>query len=142
MRMSEGIFVRDHMILMIRLFEKIKILRVAIVGKTQVDMVLETLLDSFKQFKLNYSMNKMVMNLTELRRELQTTEGILKDQRGIHIMVKGSLGFSSQKKKNISETIKQKERFKGKEKRKKSQCKGKCFLYGKKVHWKKKCQNS
>ena len=142
MRMSEGIFVRDHMILMIRLFKKIKILRVVIVGKTQVDMVLETLLDSFKQFKLNYSMNKMVMNLTELRRELQTTEGILKDQRGIHIMVKGSLGFSSQKKKNISETIKQKERFKGREKRKKSQCKGKCFLCGKKVHWKKKCQNS
>ena len=48
MRMSKGISVRDHMILMIRLFKKIKILRVVIVGKTQVDMVLETLLDSFK----------------------------------------------------------------------------------------------
>ena len=48
MRMLEGISVRDHMILMIRLFKKIEILSVAIVGKTQVDMVLEILSDSFK----------------------------------------------------------------------------------------------
>ena len=38
------------------------ILRAKINGETKVDMILETLLDSFKQFKLNYSMDKILMN--------------------------------------------------------------------------------
>ena len=32
-------------------------------------------------------------------------------KRGIHMVAKGSLGFSSQKKKNTSEITKQKEKF-------------------------------
>ena len=42
------------MICIIRLFNKMEILGVEIDGETQVDMVLKTLLDSFKQSKLNY----------------------------------------------------------------------------------------
>ena len=44
-------------------------------------MILKTLPNSFKQSKLNYNMNKMVMNLIKLMRELQTIKGILKDPR-------------------------------------------------------------
>ena len=40
-------------------------------------------------------MNKMVMSLIELMRELQMVEGILKDQKGIHMVVKGSSSSSS-----------------------------------------------
>ena len=90
-------------------------------------MVLKTLLNSFKQLKLNYSMNKLVISLTELMRELQTIEGILKDQRGIHMTVKGSSTSSCQKKKNTLMTTKQKRNFKGKEK-KKSKGQGKNFV--------------
>ena len=68
-KMSEGTLSRDHMICMIELFNEMEILGVEIDGETQVDMVLETLLDSFKQFKLNYNMNKMVMSLPELIRD-------------------------------------------------------------------------
>ena len=68
-KMSEGTLIRDHMICMIELFNEMEILGVEIDGETQVDMVLETLLDSFKQFKLNYNMNKMVMSLPELIRD-------------------------------------------------------------------------
>ena len=110
-----------------------EILGVEIDGETQVDMVLEALLDYFKQFQLNYNMNKMVMNLPELMRELQIAEGILKDQKGIHMGVKHSSGSSNQKK-NTTKSTKQKGKFKGKSEKKKSQGQGKCFLYGTKGH--------
>ena len=38
--------------------------------ETQVDMVFETLFNSFDTFKLNYLMNKLSYNLTELMKEL------------------------------------------------------------------------
>lgn len=42
--------VRDHMIHMIELFNKIKILKLKIDEETKVDMVFKTLLNSFKKF--------------------------------------------------------------------------------------------
>ena len=72
-------------------------------------------------------------------REHKMTKGILKDQRGIYMAVKGSLGFSSQNKKNTIEFIKQKGKFKAKGKKKKSKGHDKCFLCGKKCHQKKEC---
>ena len=50
-------------------------------------------------------------------REHKTIEGILKDQRGIYMVVKCSLGSSNQNKKNIIEFTKQKRKFKGKKRR-------------------------
>ena len=100
--------IRDHMIHMIKLFNKKKILGTDIDGETHVKIVLETLLYFFKSFKLNYSMNKLMMSLIELG-----------TKRGIHMVAKGSLGFSSQEeKKNTSEITKQKGKFKGKGKKK------------------------
>ena len=133
-KMSEGTPVKGHMIHMIGLLYNMEILEAKIDGETQVDMVLETLLDNFKQFKLNYNMNKMVMNLPELMRELQIAEGILKDQKGIHMGVKHSSGSSNQKKKNTMKSTKQKGKFKGKEKKKKINGQGKCFFCGHKGH--------
>ena len=67
-------------------------------------------------------------------------EGILKYQKGIHMEMKGSLSSFIQKKKNtMKSTKKKKKKFKGKEKKKKIKSQGKCFLYGKKGHWKKEC---
>ena len=85
------------MICIIELFNEIEIFGVEIDRETQVDMVIETLPNSFKQFKLNYFMNKLMMSLTKLLRERKMTQGILKDQRGIHMKIKGSLGSSSHK---------------------------------------------
>lgn len=47
-KMSKGTLVKDHMIGMNRLFNKMKIFRTKIDGENQVDIALETLLDSFK----------------------------------------------------------------------------------------------
>ena len=49
---------------MTELFNKIEILGVEIERETQVNAILKTSSDSFKQFKHN--MNKMVMSVTEL----------------------------------------------------------------------------
>ena len=119
-----------------------KIIGAKINGETQVDMFLETLSDSFKQFKLNYNMNKMVMRLTELMRELQMVEGILKDQKGIHMVVKGFSSSSSQKNKNTIESTKWKRKFKGKREKKKSKGQEKCFLFGQKGHQKRNSLSS
>ena len=42
-----------------------------------MDMILQSLLESFKEFKLNYNMNKKIYTLSELMNELVATEGIL-----------------------------------------------------------------
>ena len=71
-------------------------------------------------------MNKLVMNLPK------SNEEILKDQKVIHMEVKGSLSSCNKKKKKNSKSTKQKGKFK--KYNKKSKGNGKCFLNGKKGH--------
>ena len=47
LKMSEGTLVRDNIMRMIKLFNKIEILGAEINKETKVEMVLETLSDSF-----------------------------------------------------------------------------------------------
>ena len=65
------------MIHMIALFNDVEILCAEIDREIQV--ILEILPDSFKQFRPNYIMNKLMMSLPELMKEHQMIEGILKD---------------------------------------------------------------
>ena len=95
------------MVCMIGFFNEMEILEVEINVKTKVNMMLETLLDSFKQFKLDYSMN--MVNLLKLMRELHRVEGILKDQKSVHMVV-NSLNSSTKKKKNKNGNIKKKKK--------------------------------
>ena len=69
-RIRLGTLVKTHILEVISLFNDMEIIRVEIGGETQVDMVLETLSDSFATFKLNYSINKIYYNLIELMKEL------------------------------------------------------------------------
>ena len=45
--------------------------------ESQVDMILQLLPKSFKEFRLNYNMNKKIYSLSELMNELVAVEGIL-----------------------------------------------------------------
>ena len=40
----------------------------------KVDMILESLLDSFDHFKRNYNMNKLKLTLVDLMHELESVE--------------------------------------------------------------------
>ena len=62
--------IRVHMLEVITLLNNIETMGPLINKETQVDMVFETLSDSFDTFKLNYSINKLSYNLTELIKEL------------------------------------------------------------------------
>ena len=56
--MAETTLVRDHVLKMINLLNELEILRAEIDGESHVDTILQSLLDSYNQFCLNYNMNK------------------------------------------------------------------------------------
>ena len=65
-RMAKGQSIREHMLKMMDNFNVAEILGANIDMHQKVDMILETLPVSYNQFKLNYNMNKLNMDLTEL----------------------------------------------------------------------------
>ncbi|XP_047256067.1 uncharacterized protein LOC124888823 [Capsicum annuum] len=78
--MVERTSVRKHVLKMISRLNELKIFGTVIDKKFQVEMVLQTLSNSFHQFCLNYNMNKMNFALAKLLNKLQTAESIIKQQ--------------------------------------------------------------
>ena len=68
---------REYCLKMISNLNKLEVLGVDIDGESQVDMILQSLTELFKEFRLNYNMNKNIYSLSELMNELVATEGIL-----------------------------------------------------------------
>ena len=56
--MAETTLVRDHVLKMIGLLNELEILGAEIYRESQVDIILQSLPNSYKQFFLNYNMNK------------------------------------------------------------------------------------
>ncbi|KAL3370916.1 hypothetical protein AABB24_007773 [Solanum stoloniferum] len=79
-KMVEGSPVKDHVLNMMSYLNELNILGVAIDKESQVEMILQTLPNSFQQFHLNYNMNKMDLSLAKLLNELTTVESIIKQQ--------------------------------------------------------------
>ena len=75
--MAEGSSVREHWLTMISNLNTLEVLGVDIDGESYVDMILQSLPESFKEFRLNYNMNKKIYTLSELMNELVAAEGIL-----------------------------------------------------------------
>ena len=144
-KMSEGSSVRDHCLKIISYLNELEILGATVDRETQVDMLLETLPDSFNQFKLNYNMNKMTLSLPELMKKLQAAEGILRAKGSIHIAKVGtSLGKpkgKNQKKKNNKKSANKNLTPSGRVGKKGTKAKpqGKCFHCGEKGRWKRNC---
>jgi hypothetical protein len=87
MHMKLGTPVRDYILELIAQFNIAEVLGTEIKSETQVDMALETLPEMFSQFKVNYNMNKMEMSLTELMKELESTEATLKMESGNALII-------------------------------------------------------
>lgn len=75
-------------------------------------MALESLPKMFSQFKVSYNINRMIIFLTELMKELQNVENVLKTMSGDALVVTSVRPSSS------------KSKGKGNNKRKKSNNKG------------------
>ncbi|KAL5547171.1 hypothetical protein UlMin_006858 [Ulmus minor] len=101
-RMKLGTPIRDHLLRIMTHFNEAEIHGSSIDQQTQVDMILETLPDSFIPFKTNYVLNKMDLNLTALMTELQTFESMIKSKGGEANMVVAS-SSSFKKKKKVSD---------------------------------------
>ena len=65
-KMAEESSVREHCLIMISNLNTLEVLGADIDGESQVGMILESLLESFKEFRLNYNMNKKIYSLSEL----------------------------------------------------------------------------
>ena len=62
---------------MISNLNTLEVLGADIDGESQMDMILQSLQESFKEFRLNYNMNKKIYSLSKLMNELMAMEGIL-----------------------------------------------------------------
>ena len=76
-KMAEGTLVREYCLRMISNLNTLEVLGANIDRESQVDMILQSLPESFKEFRLNYNMNKKVYTFSELMNELVVVEGIL-----------------------------------------------------------------
>ncbi|XP_061371656.1 uncharacterized protein LOC133314233 [Gastrolobium bilobum] len=72
--------VRDHYLSMIANFKKAEDHGVKFEQEVKVDLLLQSLPEYFTQFKMNYNMNKMNLNLTQLMHELESAEQSLVKQ--------------------------------------------------------------
>ena len=76
-KMAQETSIRKHCLKMISYLNTLEVLGADIDGESQMDMILQSLLESFKEFRLNYNMNKKIYTLSELMNELVAVEGIL-----------------------------------------------------------------
>ena len=127
-KMVEGTPVRDHVLKMISHLNELEILGAETDGESQVDIMLMSLPESFKNFHLNYSMNKVSYFLSKFLKELQTAEGIIGQTKSVQVMEKGS--SSAKKNKKKKNTLKLGAGSKQKPKIGEGQPKGKCFTCG------------
>ena len=76
-KITEGISVRKHCLRMISHLNTLEVLSVNINRESQANMILQSLPESFKEFRLNYNMNKKIYTFSELMNELVAAKGIL-----------------------------------------------------------------
>ena len=144
-KMAESTSMKEHCFRMISHLNTLEVLGADIDGKSQVDMILQSLPESFKEFRHNYNMNKKIYTLSELMNELVAAEGILGTSNVDANMAEAST--SQPKSKDKGKKKKDFTKQDGKQialgvankGKKKDYAKGKCFNCGEKCHWKRNC---
>ena len=143
-KMADGSSVREHCLTMISNLNTLEVLGADIDGESQVDMIFQLVPESFKEFRINYNMNKKIYSLSKLMNELVAVEGIL-GTSNVEANV-GEVSTSQPKSKGKGKKKKKKDFTKQKGKQialgvadKGKKIKGECFHCGEKGHWKMNC---
>ena len=83
-KMTVGTSVQEHLLKMFDHLNALEILGAEIDAESQVDMILESLPESYDQFKLDYVLNHKDYTLSSLLTALKATEGIIKPSPSLH----------------------------------------------------------
>lgn len=76
-KMVEGTPIQDHVLKMMDFLNELEVLCDEIDAESHIDVILESLQGSFKNFNLNYNINKMMLTMVELLIQLVAAEGII-----------------------------------------------------------------
>ena len=82
LRMKPRQVLKDHMMKVIAHLNIAELNGAEIDGETKIDMVVNSLSDSFDQFKLDYTLNKKEYTLQGLMQDVQSAEKILVKSKG------------------------------------------------------------
>ena len=82
LRMKPGQAMKDYMMKVIAHLNIVELNGVEIDGETKIDMIVNSLSDSFDQFKLDYTLNKKEYTLQGLMQDIQSTKKILLKSKG------------------------------------------------------------
>ena len=114
-KMHDGQSVYDHCLIMFKDIEELQKLGMNMDKELQLDMILQSLSDSYGQFIMNYHMDKIDSTLFELLDMLVIAKGILKSSKSIVLAVeRASSKRQSSFKKKKKRTKKQKNEAKPK----------------------------
>ena len=135
-RMTGG-NVRDHCLKMMGHICSAEVMGAKQDQEMKIDMILESLPNSFGQFNMNYNMNKLKLTPVELMHELESAERSLVKQGSAYHAESSSKPKG--KPKGVKNNKKQKETGPVIKPTAMKKPKGKCFKCGQKGHWKKDC---
>jgi hypothetical protein len=133
--MASGTAVESHVLKMIGYIERLGKLGHKLERELSIDLILQSLPDSFSQFVMNYHMNKIDCSLAELLNMLKTAEGTVGKGKQV-LLVTSSKGKAKAQKKSK----KAKATPKPTPKIAKDKSKDACFHCGETGHWRRNCK--
>ena len=98
--MSEDASVQTHVLKMIEWIERLVVLGFKMDKDLSIDLILQSLPDSFSKFIINFHMNKIDVSLAELVNMLKTAEGTLQKEKPNVLMI------DKTKKRNAGQALK------------------------------------